>query len=183
MSVFYYSSQLKHPLSSNWKFSPEMWIQRGERVLIYSKKCPVMFTHLNSLPNNQINNNYMTAVKLELLKQLVIFGHIFSHSCFLSWREEDTSSRPSLWNCRVNLLALNFPKCKRKASSIIHQPLLFIKHKHYSFTNPQTSAYDKPLAINDSFHFWVFFFINFAYIQFQTLLCRRVEQQSWVILY
>ena len=46
-----------------------MRVLRGERVLIFIKKYSVLFTHVNSLPNNKIRFNYMVTVRLELLKQ------------------------------------------------------------------------------------------------------------------
>ena len=63
-----------------------MWILRGERALTFIKKCPVMFTHLNSLPNNQLRVNYMIAVWLELLKQLVFFWPDFVTQFLLKFK-------------------------------------------------------------------------------------------------
>ena len=58
----------------------------GERALTFIKKCPVMFTHLNSLPNNQLRVNYMIAVWLELLKQLVFFWPDFVTQLVLKFK-------------------------------------------------------------------------------------------------
>ena len=114
-------------LNSNTPCLPvESFLQKcgykGEYVFsdIFIKKCPVMFTHLNCLPNKQISITYMIAVRLELLKQLVFFGHILWHSCFLiKLKGRGYFLRASVLKLR-KFTHIKFSKMQ--AGSLVHHP-------------------------------------------------------------
>ena len=78
-----------------------------------------MFTHLNSLPNNQIRITYMIAVRLELLKQLVFFWLHFVTQLLLKLKGRGYFLRASVMKLR-KFTHIKFSKMQ--AGSFIHHP-------------------------------------------------------------
>ena len=77
-----------------------------------------------------------------------------------------------------------FQNASGKLRSNMHQPLLLSKQKHPPppFTNARTSAYDNPLVIDDSFHFWMFFDICVHPISNITVQTRLAAGRRYTLL-
>ena len=88
---------------------------------MFITKCPVMFTHLDSLPNNKISFSYRVTVRLGLLKQLVLFGRHFVTQLVPKLKERGDFMKAIVK--KLPKFILHFKNSSRKHQSNFHQLL------------------------------------------------------------